>query len=205
MKAVGVLLAELCRIVPDGMVVYFHSNEGLEGFRSEMQKGDEDIFNGMNDKKKVFFESEFEEENVKALQKFKKCCSIGRGGIFILSATSKSAHKHTFYNNQSNCILFIGLPDCKPHFHKTEGEKLLEEELEELERLSIFNMCLNNCINDLTEYKTVIFVGREITSNLEATWYGSYIKKWDEATRDSFPNMKKHYQQMRSTRCPFDS
>lgn len=39
MKAIGVLLAELCRIVPDGMVVYFHSPEGLEAFRKEMEKG----------------------------------------------------------------------------------------------------------------------------------------------------------------------
>ena len=55
MKAVGVLLAELCRIVPDGMVVYFFSHDGMESFRKEMEKGEQNIFEGMNEKKKVFF------------------------------------------------------------------------------------------------------------------------------------------------------
>ena len=198
MKAVGVLLAELCRIVPDGMVVCFFSHDGMEAFRKEMEKGEENIFEGMNEKKKVFFEAEFEEENIENINKFKKYCLIGRGAIFIMSSSSKVARKHTFYNNLSNSILFIGLPERKsPAFYSNEASKESEQDIEEMERLSIFNMCLNNCINDPLEYKTVIFVGREITSNLEAHWY-AFIRKWDETTRDSFPDMKKHYQQMRS-------
>ena len=38
MKACGVLFCELAKFIPDGMVVYFHSIEGLQAFKNEMQK-----------------------------------------------------------------------------------------------------------------------------------------------------------------------
>lgn len=38
MKACGVLLYELSQFVPDGMIVYFYSSEGLSSFLSVMNQ-----------------------------------------------------------------------------------------------------------------------------------------------------------------------
>lgn len=37
-KSCGVLLYDLSKFIPDGMVVYFHSVEGLESFSKEMER-----------------------------------------------------------------------------------------------------------------------------------------------------------------------
>ena len=123
-----------------------------------------------------------------------------------MTTNSRMALKHDFYHNLSNCILFIGFPERKPqHQHSsvsstgdTEKIKEIEAMAYETEKISIFNMCLNNCINDLNETKTILFIGREIPSNVQANWYNTFIKRWDETTRESLPELRRRYQQMKS-------
>jgi hypothetical protein len=49
------LLHDLSKFIPDGIVVYFHSLEGLESFIKEMEKEDERILKRIDNNKKIFF------------------------------------------------------------------------------------------------------------------------------------------------------
>lgn len=62
-KACGVLLSDLAKFVPDGIVVYFYALEGLQQFLREMDREDEKILKRIDSNKRVFFESAFEEQN----------------------------------------------------------------------------------------------------------------------------------------------
>jgi|JI6StandDraft_1071083.scaffolds.fasta_scaffold1829923_1 hypothetical protein len=55
LKACGVLLHDLSKFIPDGIVVYFHSLEGLESFMREMEIDQEAIIKKIDHHKKIFY------------------------------------------------------------------------------------------------------------------------------------------------------
>ena len=58
-RAYGVLVHDLCEIVPDGVVVYFPSPQILKECRTEWEQR-ENIYKRINKTKKVFEEAEWE-------------------------------------------------------------------------------------------------------------------------------------------------
>ena len=58
-RAYGVLVHDLCEIVPDGVVVYFPTVQVLHECRTEWEKR-ENIYERINKTKKVFEEGEWE-------------------------------------------------------------------------------------------------------------------------------------------------
>lgn len=59
-KVCGVLLHDLSKFIPDGIVVYFCSLEALETFNKEMSNDEEKIMKRVDSNKKIFYESAFE-------------------------------------------------------------------------------------------------------------------------------------------------
>jgi DNA excision repair protein ERCC-2 len=108
-RSYGVLIHDICELVPDGIVVYFPTRDILKECRAEWEIK-ENIYEKINKTKHIFEESEWEHENTLNLTKFKKYCKIGRGAVFFVSAQSEFAKLETFYGLYSRCIVMVGVP-----------------------------------------------------------------------------------------------
>ncbi len=100
---------DLCEVVSDGIVVYFPNTSVIEKFKHEWTKN-EDIFKKINQVKRVFEETELEEENCVNIEEYKKVCDIGRGGIYLMAGNGGMAKYSQFYGHYSRCIVFMGIP-----------------------------------------------------------------------------------------------
>jgi Rad3-related DNA helicase len=110
--------------VPDGVVVYFPSRDIMKECRAEWELK-ENIYERINKTKKIFEESEWEEENTRNITKFKKLCKIGRGSVFFVSAQSEFSKFETFYGFYSRCVVFVGVPFHNFHLETEQKIKFL--------------------------------------------------------------------------------
>ncbi len=70
----------------------------------------EDIYTKINQIKRIFEETEFEEQNVSNIAEYKKVCDIGRGGIYFIAANGGMAKYSQLYEHYSRCVVFVGIP-----------------------------------------------------------------------------------------------
>jgi DNA excision repair protein ERCC-2 len=172
-RAYGVLVHDICELTPDGVVVYFPSRALLRECRTEWESK-ENIYEKINQIKRIYEEEEWEGENVHAVHDFKRRCQLGRGAVFFIAAESEFAKFQTFYGYYSKCIIFLGVPyhlypletDQKIKFLRLKEQHRFEEALKNVCR------CLSNCINSATDIKTVVFadIGYNRT-DLQKKWF----------------------------------
>ncbi|KAG0437526.1 General transcription and DNA repair factor IIH helicase subunit XPD [Dictyocoela muelleri] len=111
----GVLLQELCKIVPDGIVVFFPSYIYMEEIVS-LWSTNKMIYTF---KKLVFIESPDFKETSQALINYKKAIDSGRGGILLCVARGKISEGVDFKDQYGRCVVVIGVP-----FQYTESVRL---------------------------------------------------------------------------------
>lgn len=100
---------DICELTPDGVVVYFPSRALLRECRAEWESK-ENIYEKINQIKRIYEEEEWEVDNMKAVHDFKRRCQLGRGGVFFIATESEFAQFQTFYGYYSKSIIFLGVP-----------------------------------------------------------------------------------------------
>lgn len=103
------LVHDICELTPDGVVVYFPSRALLKECRAEWESK-ENIYEKINQIKRIFEEEEWEEQNVYSVYDFKRRCQAGRGAVYFIAADSEFAKYQTFYGHYSRCVIFLGVP-----------------------------------------------------------------------------------------------
>jgi len=104
----GKLLVDTCRIVPDGVVVFFPSYLFMEG---TIVKWDElGILRQVSNYKLLFIETKDVVETTLALDNFRRACECGRGGVFLSVARGKVAEGIDFDRHLGRAVLMFGVP-----------------------------------------------------------------------------------------------
>ncbi|KAG0419663.1 General transcription and DNA repair factor IIH helicase subunit XPD [Dictyocoela roeselum] len=111
----GILLQELCRIVPDGIVVFFPSYIYMEEIVS-LWSLNKMIYTF---KKLVFIETPDFRETSEALENYKRAIDAGRGAILLCVARGKISEGVDFKDQYGRCVVVVGVP-----FQYTESIRL---------------------------------------------------------------------------------
>eukprot|EP00636_Phaeomonas_parva_P005982 CAMPEP_0118854258 /NCGR_PEP_ID=MMETSP1163-20130328/2524_1 /TAXON_ID=124430 /ORGANISM="Phaeomonas parva, Strain CCMP2877" /LENGTH=819 /DNA_ID=CAMNT_0006786953 /DNA_START=512 /DNA_END=2968 /DNA_ORIENTATION=+ len=104
----GKLLVDACRIVPDGMVVFFPSYLYMESIIVRWDKMG--ILKQVTDYKLLFIETKDVVETTLALDNFRTACECGRGAVFLSVARGKVAEGIDFDRHLGRAVMMFGVP-----------------------------------------------------------------------------------------------
>jgi DNA excision repair protein ERCC-2 len=113
----GILIIELSRVVPDGMVCFFPSYLYMEEIVSLW--AETNIITEVTKSKLVFVETPDFRETEMALLNYKKACDNGRGAILFSVARGKVSEGVDFQDGYGRCVVMLGVP-----FQYTESVRL---------------------------------------------------------------------------------
>jgi DNA excision repair protein ERCC-2 len=104
----GILLADLSRIVPDGLVCFFPSYTYLESILPEWEKMQ--ILTDVMKHKLLFIETPDAVETSIALENYRIACENGRGAVLLSVARGKVSEGIDFDHHYGRCVVMFGIP-----------------------------------------------------------------------------------------------
>ena len=104
----GSLLADTCRTVPDGLVVFFPSYLYMETIIARWEEMQ--ILQEICRSKLLFIETKDVVETTLALDNFRAACECGRGAVFLSVARGKVAEGIDFDRHLGRAVMMIGVP-----------------------------------------------------------------------------------------------
>ena len=169
-KNYGLLLLELVKTVPDGIVVFFPSYSLLEDMMSEWSKLA--IIEEILKHKLLFIESRDQAETNFALAQYSEAINRGRGAVFSCVARGKTAEGIDFKDHLGRCALVIGIPFqytrsrsllCKmDFFQKVHG--VSEKDYIIFDAIRQVSQCIGRVIRGKSDYGAMILADRRFTS-----------------------------------------
>lgn len=104
----GLLLLEICSIVPDGVCCFFPSYQYME---ETIQAWDRlGLIQQLLQHKLVFLETKDVVETTFALDNFKRACDCGKGALFLSISRGKVAEGVDFDRHYGRCVIVLGVP-----------------------------------------------------------------------------------------------
>ncbi|KII69442.1 TFIIH basal transcription factor complex helicase XPD subunit [Thelohanellus kitauei] len=104
----GMLVAEVCKSVSDGVVCFFTSYRHMEAAIASWN--DTGLISRIQSSKLIFVETpNFEETNL-ALNGYRRACECGRGGLLFSIARGKVSEGIDFYDHLGRAVIVIGIP-----------------------------------------------------------------------------------------------
>eukprot|EP00051_Salpingoeca_urceolata_P018231 m.254711 g.254711 ORF g.254711 m.254711 type:complete len:754 (+) comp19149_c0_seq6:448-2709(+) len=108
LRSYGQLLADLCAIVPDGVVGFFVSYGFMEFIISKwIEQG---IIDKIRRNKLIFVETQDAAETSIALEKYRLACENGRGAVLLSVARGKVSEGIDFDHHLGRCVVMFGIP-----------------------------------------------------------------------------------------------
>lgn len=104
----GLLLLEVCSVIPDGVVCFFTSYLYLETAVASWYKFG--IFGKIQGKKLVFIETQDAAETSLALVNYIQAIECGRGAVFLSVARGKVSEGVDFEDHLGRAVLMFGIP-----------------------------------------------------------------------------------------------
>ena len=114
----GILLANMAKITPDGIVCFFTSYSFME--RVILKWNELEVLKEIQKSKLVFIETKDVVETTLALQNYKRACDCGRGAVFFSIARGKVAEGIDFDRQYGRCVIMFGIP-----FQYTKSHSLI--------------------------------------------------------------------------------
>eukprot|EP01083_Nonionella_stella_P264951 898105_1 len=113
-KELGGLLANVCTVVPDGVVIFLPSFD-FESFLFE-QWGRLGVLKRIHRKKEIFREPRTAQESEEVLRMFSEQIksSDSRGALLICVVGAKMSEGINFSNEMARCVIMVGLPYPNP-------------------------------------------------------------------------------------------
>ena len=104
----GNLLAEMCAIVPDGIVCFFVSYAYMEAVVATWYE--QEIIDQVLKHKLLFIETSDSAETSLALANYAKACENGRGAVLLSVARGKVSEGVDFEHHMGRCVIMFGIP-----------------------------------------------------------------------------------------------
>lgn len=182
----GLLLIELSRVVPDGIVCFFPSYLYMEEIVSLW--AETNIITAISRNKLVFVETPDYRETETALQNYKKACDNGRGGVLFSVARGKVSEGVDFEDGYGRCVVMLGVP-----FQYTESVRLkrrleflrTEYNIKEYDFLTFDAMrhaaqCLGRVLRNKNDYGLMILADERFERNDKKTKLPKWIQNFIE-------------------------
>ena len=178
LRGYGLLLIELSRSVPDGMVVFFPSYQYMERavdfWARDNALGVGTTIDLLLQNKLLFFETaptgdiDAVLETSFALHNFKVACDCGRGGILFAVARGKLSEGIDFSDHYGRCVVLVGMPFI---FHRNpavlgrmrflrEHKGIPETEYLQFDCMRVASQCVGRAIRNKADYAVLIFADR---------------------------------------------
>ncbi len=122
----GILLVELSRHVPDGIICFFTSYQYMEDIVAMWH--DMGLLGAITRNKLIFIETPNTAETAIALNNYRKACDSGRGAVFMSIARGKVAEGIDFDGHYGRAVVMFGIP-----FVNTES-RILKARLDYIKR-----------------------------------------------------------------------
>ena len=180
LRGYGLLLIELSRVVPDGIVVFFPSYQYMENaihFWAHDNAGFGTIIHLLLQNKLLFFETSSTGdvdavlETSFALHNFKVACDCGRGGILFAVARGKLSEGIDFSDQYGRCVVLVGMPFI---YHKNpavlgrmqflkETRGITEGEFLQFDCMRVASQCVGRAIRNKSDYAVLVFADKRFT------------------------------------------
>lgn len=177
-RGYGRLVLQLCKNIPDGIVVFFTSYSYLEHMVEDWSRPDSgsagnartggqnlSIMQQILQYKLVFLETKDIEETSLALAAYKKACACGRGAVFFSIARGKVAEGIDFSGHLGRAVVLIGVP-----FQYTRSRVLLarltflrekhqiaDADFLNFDALRQASQCIGRIVRSKSDYGLIVF------------------------------------------------
>lgn len=178
LRGYGLLLIELSRVVPDGMVVFFPSYQYMENaihfWAQDNALGFGTIIDLLLQNKLLFFETSSTGdidavlETSFALHNYKIACDCGRGGILFAVARGKLSEGIDFSDQYGRCVVLVGMPFV---YHKSpavlgrmkflkDTKGITESEFLQFDCMRAASQCVGRAIRNKADYAVLVFADK---------------------------------------------
>ncbi|EUD64685.1 DNA excision repair protein ERCC-2 [Plasmodium inui San Antonio 1] len=162
-KNYGMLLVEMCKTIPDGIVAYFPSYIYMEEVISSWYELG--IITNILDYKLIFIETKDIVSTTIALHNFKRACDLGKGAVFLSICRGKIAEGIDFDKHYGKCVILFGIPyqytlsrilKSRLDFLK-ETYNIQENEFLTFDAMRQASQCVGRIIRNKKDYGIMIF------------------------------------------------
>ncbi|ANQ07385.1 Dna excision-repair helicase [Plasmodium coatneyi] len=162
-KNYGMLLVEMCKTIPDGIVAYFPSYIYMEEVISSWYELG--IITNILDYKLIFIETKDIVSTTIALHNFKRACDLGKGAVFLSICRGKIAEGIDFDKHYGKCVILFGIPyqytlsrilKARLDFLK-ETYNIQENEFLTFDAMRQASQCVGRIIRNKKDYGIMIF------------------------------------------------
>lgn len=162
-KNYGLLLIEVCKNIPDGVVAYFPSYIYMA--QVIYQWYEMGVIASILKHKQIFFETKDIVPATIALHNFKKACDSGRGAVFLSICRGKIAEGIDFDKHYGKCVILFGIPyqytlskilKARLEFLK-EAYNIQENEFLTFDAMRQASQCVGRIIRNKRDYGIMIF------------------------------------------------
>ncbi|CAA9987619.1 DNA repair helicase RAD3, putative [Plasmodium knowlesi strain H] len=162
-KNYGMLLVEMCKTIPDGIVAYFPSYIYMEEVISSWYELG--IITSILEYKLIFIETKDIVSTTIALHNFKRACDLGKGAIFLSICRGKIAEGIDFDKHYGKCVILFGIPyqytlsrilKARLDFLK-ETYNIQENEFLTFDAMRQASQCVGRIIRNKKDYGIMIF------------------------------------------------
>lgn len=112
LRDLGMAIANFCRIVPDGLLVFFPSYAHLELCVSSWQEPGESVWSGILKHKRVVQEPRLASQSAAAIAEFQSMIADGtnKGVVFLAVFRGKVAEGLDFSDRNGRAVVIVGVP-----------------------------------------------------------------------------------------------
>ncbi|KYN98640.1 DNA repair helicase RAD3, putative [Plasmodium reichenowi] len=162
-KNYGILLVDMCKCIPDGIVAYFPSYIYMEQVISSWYELG--VIANILDYKLIFIETKDIVSTTIALHNFKKACDLGKGAVFLSICRGKIAEGIDFDKHYGKCVILFGIPyqytlskilKSRLDFLK-ETYNIQENEFLTFDAMRQASQCVGRIIRNKKDYGIMIF------------------------------------------------
>ncbi|SBT71121.1 TFIIH basal transcription factor complex helicase XPD subunit, putative [Plasmodium malariae] len=162
-KNYGMLLVEMCKNIPDGIVAYFPSYIYMEQVISSWYELG--VISNILEYKLIYIETKDIVSTTIALHNFKRACDLGKGAIFLSICRGKIAEGIDFDKHYGKCVILFGIPyqytlskilKSRLDFLK-ETYNIQENEFLTFDAMRQASQCVGRIIRNKKDYGIMIF------------------------------------------------
>lgn len=159
---VGESLVELCKIIPDGVVVFFPSYDYLklviEHFKQD-RAGESTIYERIDAVKPVFWEAKDQPVADNLFQRYTSSINEGKGGILFSVVGGKLSEGINFSDQLGRAVIMIGLPF--PNIQSAEWKAKTEH----VQQIRLEQLAANPLLSKADQESQAKAAGREFYEN----------------------------------------
>lgn len=167
----AMLLLELARTVPDGIVCFFTGYKYMsEVMLSWHNNG---TLHELSKHKLIFVETQGVAETSAALANYRRACDIGRGAIFMSIARGKIAEGIDFDRHYGRAVVMFGVPFLPPTDEPLKERlrwmetclSIPPSEFRNFDAMRQASQCIGRVLRNKTDYGMMLLVDRRFAMN----------------------------------------